>query len=102
MAKSIIEEELAERTQKLREGLDKMIARHGVSGVWSPDERRARDEADRRKWLDETQNMRVVALNEAVKLAVAEIKNETSDVTAGIIVQVADVFAKFLIDGEVK
>ena len=100
MAKSIIEEELAERTQKLREGLDKMIARHGVSGVWSPDERRARDEADRRKWLDETQNMRVVALNEAVDLMKCLVNSKNLVTDPRMVTSYAKAFAEFLVEGK--
>ena len=51
---------------------------------------------ERRKWLDDTQNMRVVALNEARKYA----STVTSDLSAGDIVEMAAVFAEFLIDGK--
>ena len=100
MAKSIIEEELAERTQKLREGLDKMVARHGIDGVLNSDQRRARDEADRRKWLDETQNMRVVALNEAGDLVKCLLNNKNLVIDSRMVTSYAKAFADFLVEGK--
>ena len=100
MAKSIIEEELAERTQKLREGLDKMVARHGIDGVWNHKERTARDDEDRRKWLDETQNMRVVALNEAVDLVKCLLNNKNLVIDSRMVTSYAKAFAEFLVEGK--
>jgi hypothetical protein len=59
-----------------------------------------REQEERRKRLYDTQNMRVVALNESVKIALASIQHEMENVTAENIVNIANTFAKFLIDGE--
>ena len=55
-------------------------------------------DAAKREWLEHTQQMRVVALNEAV--ALGKTKNGLSE--ARTIVEVAAIFAAFLIDGKVK
>jgi len=51
------------------------------------------------QWLEQTQNMRVVALNEACGIAKAMIE-ESNGVTPEYIAQMAHTFAKFLIEGQ--
>lgn len=61
----------------------------------------ASEDLAHREWLDDTQNMRVVALNEAcglMKIIVGQQSWSTDlgQTTAGM----AKIFARFLIDGE--
>jgi hypothetical protein len=70
----------------------------GATGeiTWHPiDEERVNAQ---QKWIDDTQNMRVVALNEACGIA----KAMSDDITAEEITMMAAVFAEFLIENRVS
>lgn len=51
---------------------------------------------DHQKWLDDTQNMRVVALNEAIQYATSM----SNSMTASDITRMASIFANFLTHGK--
>ena len=55
------------------------------------------------EWLDRTQNMRVVALNEAKEFAIEFMKlNGRSGISAHEVVATADIFARFLVDNHAQ
>ena len=67
----------------------------GVGADWHDLTGEKRD-IDHEKWLDDTQNMRVVALNEACALAKAAGTGDSQT-----IVRMASIFADYLIRGRV-
>ena len=63
-------------------------------------ERMAREEAERLKWLDDTQNMRVVALNEACGLMKCMMENvDNLTIDPRLVTGWAKAFADFLVEG---
>jgi len=66
----------------------------------SQEKRIAREEAEKRKWLDDTQNMRVVALNEACGVVKSMMENNDQiGVDPKMITAYARAFADFLVEG---
>lgn len=60
-------------------------------------------EREHREWLDQTQPMRVVALDEAIKLVTAVIESRPSaTLDHRDVLETAQAFAKFLNEGKVK
>jgi len=52
------------------------------------------------EWLDKTQSMRVVALNEAIGYAKVLVENKSTVVDVADILETADRFAKFLVGNQ--
>ena len=63
--------------------------------------RMAREEAERLKWLDDTQNMRVVALNEACSMYKTYLEKNSNVVPdPKTVTYTAKAFADFLVEGK--